>query len=373
MAINISLNLKYMTNIKNNAPILILPGETLIDLLAERGMTQAELAERMGRPLKTINEIVKGKTSITPETAIQLERVFSVPASFWMNLESNYQVALARYNFEKKLKEEYRIAEKYPYKEMMKLGWIPYAQDAKQIVQSLLNFFGVTSLKNIIEKNIFDGAQYRISAKKDYSSEAITAWLRKGTLEAQKINTSDFDEKKLRDSIPAIKKLMFSHPNEFMPQLTEILADCGVALIILKSLKNVPVNGVTRWLSPKKALIQMSSRGKYADIFWFSLFHELGHLILHRKKDVYIDPGAGKVDKELEDQANKFAAECLIPGSEYNSFASQFKISADIRSLKALAKKYGVTSGIVVGRLQNDQIIGHDQLNSLRDKYEWTN
>lgn len=362
-----------MTNIKSNVPILILPGETLVDLLEEKGMTQAELAERMGRPLKTINEIIKGKTSITPETAIQLEGVFSVPASFWMNLESNYQVALVRFNFEEKLKEEYKIAEKYPYKEMMKLNWIPGVKDMKEIVQSLLSFFGVISLKNVIEKNIFVGAQYRISAKKEYSKEAITAWLRKGVLESQKINTSDFDEKKLRDSILTIKSLMFSHSNEFMSQLTKILADCGVALVILKNLKNVPINGVTRWISPKKALIQMSIRGKYADIFWFSLFHELGHLLLHRKKDIYINSEDEKVNKEQEDQANKFASECLIPELEYNSFVNKFKMFANIESLKLFARKNGVTNGILVGRLQNDQIIGRNQLNNLRDKYEWIN
>jgi HTH-type transcriptional regulator/antitoxin HigA len=362
-----------MSSIKSNTPILILPGETLVDLLEEKGMTQAELAERMGRPLKTINEIIKGKTSITPETAIQLEGVFSVPASFWMNLESNYQVALARFNFEEKLKEEYKIAEKYPYKEMMKLNWIPGVKDMKEIVQSLLSFFGVISLKNVIEKNIFVGAQYRISAKKEYSKEAITAWLRKGVLESQKINTSDFDEKKLLDSILTIKSLMFSHSNEFMSQLTKILADCGVALVILKNLKNVPINGVTRWISPKKALIQMSIRGKYADIFWFSLFHELGHLLLHRKKDIYINSEDEKVNKEQEDQANKFASECLIPELEYNSFVNKFKMFANIESLKLFARKNGVTNGILVGRLQNDQIIGRNQLNNLRDKYEWVN
>lgn len=362
-----------MSSIKSNTLILILPGETLVDLLEEKGMTQAELAERMGRPLKTINEIIKGKASITPETAIQLEGVFSVPASFWMNLENNYQVALVRFNFEEKLKEEYKIAEKYPYKEMIKLGWISNVKDTKEIVKSLLNFFGVISLRNVIEKNIFVGAQYRISTKKDYSKEAITAWLRKGVLEAQKINTSDFDEKKLRDSILTIKSLMFSHPNEFMPQLTKILADCGVALVILKNLKNAPINGVTRWISPKKALIQMSIRGKYADIFWFSLFHELGHLLLHRKKDIYIDSADERVNKEQEDQANKFASECLISELEYNSFVSKFKTFRDINLLKSFAKKNEVIEGVVVGRLQNDEIIGRNQLNDLRDKYEWIN
>lgn len=360
-----------MINIKNKAPILIFPGETLSELLEERGMTQAELAERMGRPLKTINEIIKGKASITPETAIQLEGVFSVPASFWMNLESNYQVDLARFNFIEKLKEEYKIAEKYPYREMMKLGWIPVGKDVKEVVQSLLNFFGVMSLKNVIEKNIFVGAQYRISAKVDYSPEAVTAWLRKGVLEAQKINTSDFSEQKLRASILAIKKLMFSRPSEFMPPLTKILADCGVSLVILKSLKNVPVNGVTRWVSPKKALIQMSIRGKYADIFWFSLFHEIGHLLLHRKKDIYIDTESKEVNKEQEEQANRFASESLIPEAEYNLLVTKFQAYKNIATLKLLAKQNGLTPGIIIGRLQNDQIIGRDQLNNWRDKYEW--
>src|SRR5680860_220394 len=158
-----------MVNTKQNTPVLILPGETLVELLEEKGMTQLELAERMGRPPKTINEIVKGKVSITPETAIQLEGVFSVPASFWMNLESNYQVALARFDFVKRLEKEYKIAEKYPHKEMVKLGWIDSCKEVKEVVKCMLNFFGVVSLENVVEKNIFVGAQYRISSKKNHS------------------------------------------------------------------------------------------------------------------------------------------------------------------------------------------------------------
>jgi HTH-type transcriptional regulator/antitoxin HigA len=362
-----------MVNTKQNTPVLILPGETLVELLEEKGMTQLELAERMGRPPKTINEIIKGKASITPETAIQLEGVFSVPASFWMNLESNYQIALARFNFVKKLENEYKIAEKYPYKEMVKLGWINPCREVKEVVKCMLNFFGVISLENVVEKNIFVGAQYRISSKKNHSKEAVTAWLRKGVLEAQKIDTSDFNEKKLRENIPDIKKLMFSSPSEFMPKLTRILADCGVALVILKNLKNVPVNGVTRWISPKKSLIQMSIRGKYADIFWFSLFHEIGHLLLHRKKGVYVDFENENINKDQEREANNFASEILIPEMEYKNFVTKFKTLRDINILKSFAKNNGVINGIVVGRLQNDEIIGRHQLNSLRNKYEWLN
>lgn len=362
-----------MSSIKSNTPILILPGETLVDLLEEKGMTQAELAERMGRPLKTINEIIKGKTSITPETAIQLEGVFSVPASFWMNLENNYQISLARFNSFKKLEKEYKIAEKYPYKEMIKLGWINSCKKIEDVVKCMHNFFGVASLENVVEKNIFVGAQYRISLKKSHSKEAVSAWLRKGVLEAQKIQTDDFDEKKLKESVLDIKKLMFSHPNEFMSELTKTLANCGVALVILKNLKNVPINGVTRWISPEKALIQMSIRGKYADIFWFSLFHEIGHLLLHRKKGVYVDSENETINKEQEKEANKFASDILISETNYNNFVEKFKMFRDIGVLKSFAKNNGVIEGIVVGRLQNDEIIGRHQLNSLRNKYEWIN
>ncbi len=362
-----------MVNTKQNTPVLILPGETLVELLEEKGMTQLELAERMGRPPKTINEIIKGKASITPETAIQLEGVFSVPASFWMNLESNYQVTLARFNFVKKLEKEYKIVEKYPYKEMVKLGWINPCKEIKEVVKCMLNFFGVVSLENVVEKNIFADVQYRISSKKNHSKEAVTTWLRKGVLEAQKINTSDFDEKKLEDGIPVIKSLMFNQPDEFMPKLTKILADCGVALVVLKNLKNVPVNGVTRWISPKKALIQMSIRYKYADIFWFSLFHEIGHLLLHRKKGIYVDRENENMNKEQEREANKFASEILIPEIEYKNFVAKFKMLRDVNILKLFAKKNSITDGVIVGRLQNDEIIGRHQLNSLRNKYEWVN
>lgn len=362
-----------MINSKLKIPNLILPGETIVDLLKEKGMTQAELAKRMGRPVKTINEIIKGKVSISPETSIQLEGVFSVPASFWMNLENNYQVALARFHFLKKIEQEYKIAKKYPYKEMIKLAWIKPCRDERELVKNMLDFFGVVSLENVIEKNIFTGAQYRISSKMNYSKEAVIAWLRKGVIEAQKIQTNDFDSKKLKDNISNIKKLMFSSPMEFMPKLSSILANCGVALVIIKNLKNVPINGVARWISPEKALIQMSIRGDYADIFWFSIFHEIGHLLLHRKKEVYIDSEIQFSAKEEENEANKFAADLLIPKNEYDSFVKDFKISKDLKALKLFAKKNSVFEGIVIGRLQNDTIIKRSQFNYLRNTYQWAN
>lgn len=363
-----------MTTLKNNNQILIYPGETLSELLEEKSMTQVELADRLGRPLKTINEIINGKASITPDTAIQLERVFSLPAHFWLNLESNYQLALARVSFENNLASEFVVAETYPYKEMAKLEWISFKNNIEQIVQSLLDFFGVNSLKNIVEKNIFaSGAQYRISVKKGYSETAITAWLRKGIVDAQKIDTNDFDELKLKEKLKDIKSLILSDSQNYFIKITKILAECGVAFVITKNLKNAPINGVTRWISPKKALIQMSVRGKYFDIFWFSLFHEIAHLLLHRKKDIYIDFGENGFNKEQEVQADNFASDFLIPKEEFISFREKFIQLKNIGLVEAFASKIGVSQGIIVGRLQHEKIIAPNQLNNLRSKCEVIN
>lgn len=363
-----------MTKLKNDNQILIYPGETLAELLEEKSMTQVELADRLGRPLKTINELVNGKAGITPDTAIQLERVFSLPAHFWLNLESNYQLALARVGFENNLINEFTITKTYPYREMAKLGWIPLKNSTEQIVQSLLDFFGVNSLKNIVEKNIFtSGAQYRISVKKGYSETAITAWLRKGIIDAQKIDTSDFDELKLREKLKDIRVLILNDSQDHFLTITNILAECGVAFVITKNLKNAPVNGVTRWISPKKALIQMSIRGKYSDIFWFSLFHEIAHLLLHHKKDIHIDFGKNGFNEEQETQADNFASDFLISKEEFINFREKFIQLKNIDLIKIFAKKIGVSQGIVVERLQHEKIIAPNQLNNLRSKCEGIN
>ena len=72
------------------------PGEVLAEELNARGMTQKELATRLGRPAQAINEIIKAKKAITPETAIGLEQVLGIDAQFWTHIEADYRLTLAR-------------------------------------------------------------------------------------------------------------------------------------------------------------------------------------------------------------------------------------------------------------------------------------
>lgn len=364
--------IKYMTTKKENNLIPIPPGETLQELLDERGMSQAELANRIDRPYKTVNEIVKGKTAITPETSIQLEKVFGVPASVWNNLESEYQTTNARIEYQKEISGELAEASLFPYLEMQKLGWVPEEQSPQQRAVNLLDYFGVTSLRNIVEKNIFVGTQYRISSKTDCSKPAIMSWLRKGVIEFRNQNVLTYDRKKLISYIPEIRSLILRDPEFFHGRLIQIFSECGIGFVVSPNLPNAPVHGATRWFADK-ALIQLSIRLKLADIFWFSLFHEIGHILYHSKKIVFVDFQNGN-NSEEEQEADDFASNILIPPDDYKKFIdeiSQTKISAD--KIISFAKEIGTHEGTVVGRLQHDKIINWKQYNYLKSKLTWKN
>ena len=349
--------------------VAVPPGETLLEILETKGITQSELAKRMGRPLKLVNEIIKGKTTITSETAMQLEQVLGVPARLWNNLEAGYQDTKARLSMVKSLLDEASEAKQYPYAEMAKWKWVPATKDIKERIRNLLSFFGVTSLNNIIETQGLATAYYRISQKRHYSTPAIAVWLRKGTIDAQSIETDEFDNSKLLNSIGEIRSLTLESPEVFHPKLVKILSDCGVAFVVVPNLKNAPINGATRWINPKKALLQMSIRNKYADIFWFSLFHELGHIIHHSKKTINIDFAENRTGLPKEEsEADLFASNSLIPSKNYEEFTTTGNFS--IVAIKEFAKKLGIDSDIVIGRLQHDGLLPY-KLNIHKSRFEW--
>ncbi len=351
--------------------LLVAPGETLDEVLGERGITQAEFAKRVGKHPKTINEIIKGVAVITPETSLEFEQVLGIPAHFWNNLEARYQELKTRKEIEDTQASFVSEAEKYPYSEMVKLGWVSPASNIKEKVPHLLSFFAVTDFKNIIEKGAF-----RISSKHTYSMPAIMTWLRKGSIDSLSIETQEYNQEKLIASLSALKLLTKeSDPNKMMREIKKILADCGVAFVLTQSLKNAPINGVTRWLNPNKVLLQLSLRYKYADIFWFSLFHEIGHILYDNKKDFNVDLVNSPVELEKEKRADRFACNELVPEEDYAKFTTYLKqntldSSSIYRVILRFASQVNIHPGIISGRLQHDKILSMN-MNRLRSKLDW--
>lgn len=340
------------------------PGELLAETLEAMNLSQAELARRMGRPIQAINEIVRGTKEITPETAIQLERVLGVPAHIWLGLEAEYQHTKARLDDRKRLGAEANLPiVKLLYRPLARLGWLPKTRNRTKQVAHLLVFFGVGSLHKV---PVAEPAAYRLSRTRRAQPEALAAWLRKGELEAQKIEAEPFNEKRLRDFVPELRRLTTKPPEMFEPYVKKALAECGVALVLLPHLPKAYAHGATRWLSPEKALVQLSLRGKWADIFWFSLFHELGHVLLHGRRQVYI---AGGEQDEYERGADRFASDQLISPDDYEAFLSKGDLSE--AGVVAFAKEQGIHPGIVVGRLQHSGHLSHSRLNHLRTRFTW--
>lgn len=361
-----------MTTNTHTSDLAIHAGEFLEETLEAIGMTQAELANRLGRPLQAINEIIKGKKSITSTTALELEDVLGIPSHIWIGLESEYQIVMAKQEELKQMEEESKFVKLFPYADLVKFGFVKATKIAVEKVDELKKFFGVAKLVQISQVKVYQPA-FRVANQDNISKEAIATWIQASRIKAKEIQTQPFDKKKLKDSLPQIKSLINLDIQEAISQIQKVLNSCGIALVMLPHFKNTKVHGATFWLdNEKKAVIAMTLRGSYSDIFWFSLFHEIGHILLHPKREMFLEDGC--VDTKLkkqEDEADKFASEILVSDKELKKFLSQKDFSKS--SIISFAEQLEVKSSIVVGRLMHDKVVAFNDYNllTLRDKYQW--
>jgi addiction module HigA family antidote len=345
------------------------PGETLLETLETIGMSQAELAKRMARPIKTINEIVQGKAAITAETALQLEQVLSIPASFWINREQNYREALARLAKDERLKTWVDWLKEIPVQDMIRLGWIPKAASKSLQVLEVLKFFGVASpdaWQAIWES---ENVAYHKSTALKNNFGAITAWLREGELEGQKVECNPYNAEAFRNTLTNIRALTVESVDFFQQELVRLCANAGVVVVFVKALPNTRTCGATRWLTPTKALIQLSLRYKTNDQFWFTFFHEAGHILLHGKRLVFLETEQNDSEKE-EKEADKFASDTLISREQWKQFIAQ-KSYRTKTGIEEFAQKIGIASGIVVGRLQHEELLPFTHCNQLKRTLKW--
>lgn len=346
----------------------VAPGETLQETLDALGMTQVELAERTGLSAKTVNLIVKGTAPITPVTALQLERVLGVPAGFWNNREVQYREALARQDETAHLRGQGSWLKKIPCRAMAKLGWIKLLPDPAQQLREVLGFFGVASVKQWEAVWSRPDAAFRASAAFARDPGAVAAWLRRGELQAQSVATRPYEATRFREALDRARDLTCEPPEVFTCQLGTACAEAGVAVAFVPELPRLRTSGATRWLSPSKALIQLSLRYKTDDQLWFTFFHESAHILLHGKRDVFLENDGESNEKERE--ADRFAADKLIPPQALKYFETG-KTHFAKAEIQRFAAEVGVAPGIVVGRLQHDGRLPMSHCNDLKRHLEW--
>ena len=346
------------------------PGDTLQEHLDFIGMKQNELAERMGRPKEKINDIIKGRESITTETAYQLEKVLDIPASFWMNRENEYRQELYEIEQQEALEEQREWAARFPLRDLKKMGFLPDIRSSAKLIEPLLKFFGIASPEEwkriYVDEEV--SVAFRVSLAHTQNPEALSAWLRIGELEAKKMELPSFDKKRFRASLETVKELAHEMPDGFEKQLKEICAEAGVALVYTENLPKAPISGATRW-HQNVPIIQLSGRYKTDDHFWFTFFHEAGHILLHGKKDIFLEDLEGaENEREKEEEANNFAAKWLLTEKELQEILDVG--NADYDDIRAFADKFRTPIGYIIGRLQYAEYIHFSEGNDLKRKVD---
>lgn len=322
------------------------PGETLMEFMETRGMKEKELAVRTGLTVMSLNRIFKGEQPISYETANRLELVTDMPASFWNNLEANYRERITKIEEKARLAADLEWLKQIPVNELINRKVIEPVKDKVQLLREVLSFFGVSSVQ--AWHDLWQNPEF--ASRRSECFETLpgptATWLRLGELEALGISTEQYERRKFSRALKTIRSLTRQKSEDFLPAMRALCAESGVALSLIPEMKKVPWNGASKWITKDKAMILLSLRGKSEDRFWFSFFHEAGHILKGSKLKLYINDEKCRDEDELA--ADEFAANVLIP-RKYDELIASFKTYDQVRDF---ADELGISPGIVAGRYQ---------------------
>lgn len=350
--------------------LIIHPGETIKELLEEKEMAQEELAIRTGYSAKHISEVISGKKNISSKFANSLEYVFGIPTQFWINLQGIYDKEVLELEKINNIKEEEfsilnELKDIVKYCETTKI--IESGLNKSLTLLSMRKFLNVNNLTSIPNLPLQQVA-FRGSKKLKININVLYAWKKICEYLTDEINVvNEFDKELLKTKYQDLKNTMFLEPNKMIDELKKIFLECGIAFEVVYNFAGAPVQGYIQKRKGKVSLC-MTIRQSFSDIFWFTLFHEIGHLMNDDFNTQYIDYSFS--ESEIEKRADIFARNTLIDDNDYQEFIKNGKF--DIGSISEFAKMQSVKPGIVIGRIQND-IKDYTFMASYRERYKWVN
>lgn len=332
-------------------------------------ITVEELAEALGAEYESVEDLVIGLRPITKSIAKGLAETLGGSCDFWLNRQVQFQSDLKRCAESISTAAAEKFVSRFPIPEMKRRGWIPADLDP---LESCLYYFDVSRPEEWEDKygNLLSAVSFRKSETFPSEFEATLAWLQRGSWLASGINCSDWNPEKFRNSLKEIRALTKKNsPAAFLHRLVDICARSGVALVCSKAPQGCRVSGATRFINKNKALILLSFRYLSDDHFWFTFFHEAGHLLLHDRRALFVEFDSEVDRSHEEDEANQFAQDILIEPEIRNQL---FSLKPSTKGIIRAAVKLGVSPGIVVGQMQHAGVIGHHQYNGLKRRYKWS-
>lgn len=360
----------YRSHSGEGEVFLIPPGATILEHLEQIGMSQAELSERLGKTREWVNDLVKGREPVSQRTAQRLEYVLGIPAGFWLELEASYRRDKQRWEEAQRLAQHEEWARKFPLRDLRRWGQIPPGKRHESAVPHVLRYFGVASPEEweVLYWEV-RSVSFRISLAQAPNPFAVAAWLRFGERRAELEPTVPFDAAALRQMLPELKALAYAYPPDLLNQVQQRCAECGVILIYTPRMALAPINGAARWFRDRP-LIQISNLHVHEDHFWFTLFHELGHILLHGKKEVFLEEAMGVPQNEQKEQeANDFAKRQLVPERVWRNLCKALPLTLEM--LQETARENEIPVGILVGRLQRGGVFPEDFGNGWKREVFW--
>ncbi|KAB2940568.1 MAG: ImmA/IrrE family metallo-endopeptidase [Hyphomicrobium sp.] len=345
------------------------PGDTISTLMSRRGFHSGHLAMLMGRERRFVHGLLAGSIGINNDIAASLSKHLGGSATFWRTRQRQFDLALDQAVSAlppERAKEWLRLL---PLRDMLSAGWVAHAK-GREALRSALAYFGVSGPDDWKSRytSFANAFSYRSSPTYGSKLGALSAWLRQAEIEAEGSICVPWSADQLRANVNAIRRLTkLKNPASFIPKLKALCADAGVSVVFVRAPSGCRASGATRFVSVDKAVIVLSFRHLSDDHFWFTLFHEIGHLLLHGRDATFID-GEAATSSAKEKEANDFSSNVLIPSSSLEAFHS---LRGNLKSIVRFAVSIDIAPGIVVGQMQHNQLLGPAQMNSLKRRYKW--
>jgi len=346
------------------------PGATILDLLEERGSTVGEFATAAQRSIQEVSALLYGSDALNEAWAQQLSSLIGASPTFWLRREQQYRSNLQRLAQSTDDVGAQSWLSELPIADMVKFGWIEKGKNKGETLANALAFFGVPSVESWRShyRLALESAAYRTSAAFETRPGAVAAWLRRGEVAARSIDCKPWNREKFKAALEPIRALTREpDPSRFLPELTALGRECGVAIVVERAPDGCRASGATKFLSTSKALMLLSFRYLSDDQFWFTVFHEAGHLLLHSRQGLFLE-GFESPEGSAEREADDFAMRTLFTDSGLKQLES---VSLNQFSIARLAKRLGIGIGPVVGQLQEMGRIQYNHFNYMKVRYKW--
>lgn len=350
--------------IEYNDSIAFHPGYYIKELIDESGLTQEDFAKRLDTTPKNLSKLIRGEQSLSIDIAMKLSRMIGTSVNYWLNLQSMYDSLIAEFNSEQELEREREVFKSFNYnyfRDNFGLPDLPRKKDEQ--IKKVREFLNVATLSVLKKRDLAVSFKSSTCELNESNTVKANAMVQIAINKALKVDAPRFNKSDFEDVIKYALTLTQKH-NEFYPLIYDAFLKAGVIFVILPNISGSKINGATKKVGDN-VLLMVNDRRLYADTFWLTLFHEIGHII-NGDYGISFEKESGEIEKS----ADKYAADILIPYDKYSEFLSYDKF--DLKSIVSFAKQIGRDPGIVLGRLQNDKIVEYTDytLNSLRHKYK---